>query len=265
MSASMKRLPTGISGFDELISGGIPQNFLVAVTGEPGCGKTIFSLHFVNRGLLDGEKCIYVTTEESRESIVQQASQFNMDFQSAIKGGRLIVIDALMGRDDRWSLNSLDMEALVNKIVEAKKELGYGAARCVVDSLSAFWIDKPSMSRRYSYFLKKVLSKWDLTIIAVSQYAITTSDAFGFGIEHIADGIIRFRRSVKQGILRRYVIVEKMRQTDHSLIMHEVSIRPGIGMVVERPVFFRPEDYRLPEEVKRRMLEAKGRAEEEVP
>lgn len=261
----MRRLPTGVKGFDELICGGIPEGFLVAVTGEPGCGKTIFSMHFINRGLLDGEGCIYVTTEESRESILNQASQFNMDFQKAVSAGRLIIIDALMGRDDRWSLNSLDIEALVSKIIEAKKELGYGGVRCVVDSLSAFWLDKPAMSRRYSYFLKKVLSKWDLTIVAVSQYAITTSDAFGFGIEHIADGIIRFRRSIKHGTLRRYVIIEKMRQTDHSLIMHEISIKPGIGMVIERPVFVRQEDYSIPEEVKRKILEAKRKAEEEIP
>ncbi|MEM4766398.1 MAG: ATPase domain-containing protein, partial [Nitrososphaerota archaeon] len=81
--------------------------------------------------------------------------------------------------EDRWSLKSLDMEALVEKIIEAKKELGYGRARVAIDSLSAFWLDRPAMARRYSYYLKKVLSKWDFTILAVSQYAITTAESFG--------------------------------------------------------------------------------------
>lgn len=125
-------------------------------------------------------KCVYVTTEESRESIIRQAVQFNMDFQRAIDEGRLMVVDAFMGREDRWSVQSLEMEALVSKIIEAKKEeLGCGRARVAIDSPSAFWLDKPAMARRYSYHLKKVLSKWNFTIFAVSQYAITTAESFG--------------------------------------------------------------------------------------
>ncbi len=258
----MKRLRTGVRGIDDLIEGGVPEGFLVAVTGEPGCGKTIFSIHFINQGILDGDKCIYITTEESRESIVKQASQFGMGFERAANERKLIIIDALMGREDKWSLKSLDMEALVEKIIEAKKELGYGRARIAIDSLSAFWLDRPAMARRYSYYLKKVLSKWDSTILAVSQYAITTAESFGWGIEHIADGIIRFRRVLRGGELRRFVIIEKMRQTNHSRYLHEVDIRPGVGLVVLGRVERRVEDYKLPPEVVRRIMDAKRRSGE---
>ena len=262
MDADVRRLKTGVEGIDKLLEGGIPEGFLVAVTGEPGCGKTIFSIHFVYQGVLDGDKCIYVTTEESRESIIKQAAQFNMDFQKAVEEKKLIVIDALMGREDRWSLQSLDMEALVSKIIEAKKELGYGRARIAIDSLSAFWLDKPAMARRYSYYLKKVLSKWNFTILAVSQYAITTAESFGWGIEHIADGIIRFRRVLRGGELKRFVIIEKMRQTNHSRYLHEIDVKPGKGLVVLGKVERRMEDYKLPASVVKKILEAKRRSED---
>jgi len=258
------RLRTGVEGIDKLLEGGIPEGFFVAVTGEPGCGKTIFSIHFIYQGVLDGDKCIYVTTEESRESIIRQAAQFNMDFEKAVEEKKLIVVDALMGREDRWSLQSLDMEALVDKIIEAKKELGYGRARVAIDSLSAFWLDKPAMARRYSYFIKKVLSKWNFTIVAVSQYAITTAESFGWGVEHIADGIIRFRRILRGGELRRFIVIEKMRQTNHSRYLYEIDIRPGIGMTIIGRVRRRVEDYKLPSEVMRKILEAKLRSEEEL-
>jgi KaiC domain protein len=256
------RLRTGVKGIDELIEGGVPEGFLVAVTGEPGCGKTVFSIHFINQGILDGDKCIYITTEESRESIMKQASQFGMNFERAVNEGRLIIVDALMGREDQWSLKSLDMEALVEKIIEAKKELGYGRARVAIDSLSAFWLDRPAMARRYSYYLKKVLSKWNFTILAVSQYAITTAESFGWGIEHIADGIIRFRRILRGGELRRFVIIEKMRQTNHSRYLHEIDIKPGVGLVVLGRVERRVEDYKLPPDVTRRILESRRKTGE---
>lgn len=261
LASEVKRLKTGVAGMDELLEGGIPEDFFVAVTGEPGCGKTIFSIHFINQGIIEGDKCIYITTEESRESIIRQASQFGMRFGDAMNDGKLIIIDALMGREDRWSLQNLDPEALVSKIIEAKKELGYGRARVAIDSLSAFWLDKPAMARRYSYFIKKVLSKWNFTILAVSQYAITTAESFGWGIEHIADGIIRFRRLLRGGELKRFVIIEKMRQTNHSRYLHEIDVRPGVGMVVLRRVEMRAEDYKLPPEVLRKILEAKRKSE----
>ncbi|MEM2930040.1 MAG: KaiC domain-containing protein [Thermoproteota archaeon] len=264
MSLGIKRLSTGVDGLDSLLQGGVPEGFFVAITGEPGCGKTILSIHFINKGVEEGDKCVYVTTEESKESIVRQASQFNMDFSKRIEEDRLIIIDALMGRTDRWSLQSLDMEALVSKIIEAKKELGYGRARIVIDSLSAFWLDKPAMARRYSYYAKKVLSKWSFTVLAVSQYAITTAESFGFGVEHIADGIIRFRRILRGGELKRFIVVEKMRQTDHSRYLYEIDIKPGVGLVVLGRVERRIEDYKLPSEVMRKIAEAKKEAEREL-
>lgn len=262
MDIEVKRLSTGIDELDALLQGGIPEGFFVAVTGEPGCGKTVFSLHFINKGIGEGDRCIYVTTEESGESIIRQASQFNMDFSKSFKEGRLIIIDALMGKEDEWSLQSLDMEALVSKIIEAKKKLGYGRARVVIDSLSAFWLDRPAMSRRYSYYVKKVISKWNFTIVAVSQYAITTSEAFGFGVEHIADGVIRFRRFLRGGELKRFIVIEKMRQTDHSRYLHEIDIRPEKGLIVLGRVEKRVEDYKLPFEVTRKIIDARRKSEE---
>ncbi len=262
---SIERLSTGIPEMDRMLAGGIPRGFSVAVTGEPGTGKTILCIHFIAQGVREGDRCIYITTEESRDSIIVQASQFGFDFSKSIEGKRLIIIDALIGLKEPWSLQGLEIEDLVNKIIEAKKALGYGRARLVVDSLSAFWLDKPAMARRHSYFVKKVLSKWDLTTLVTSQYAITTSEAFGWGVEHIADGIIRFSRSVRAGILRRYILVEKMRQTPHSLQMHEIDILPGKGLIITRPVEMRKEDITLPKQVMNRIHRTMEKRDLETP
>ncbi|RLG53247.1 MAG: KaiC domain-containing protein [Thermoproteota archaeon] len=260
----IERLSTGVRRLDEMLSGGIPKGFFVAIAGEPGTGKTVLGLHFSWQGVKEGDRVIYVTTEESRESVIKQASQFGMDFESAVSEGKAIVIDALMG-SDRWTLTSLDPEQLVQKVIEAKKILGYGRARLVVDSMSAFWLDRPAMARKYSYYMKKVLYKWDFTVLATTQYAITTASAFGFGLEHIADGIIRFRRAVRNGVLKRYLLIEKMRQTPHDLRMYEIKIVDGKGLVILRPTSERVEDIALPRSVTRRIIKAKKRAEEEIP
>ncbi len=91
------------------------------------------------------------------------------------------------------------------------------------------------------------------------------SQAFGWGLEHVADGIIRFRRALRSGRLRRYVVIEKMRQTNHNLQLHEIEIVEGKGLVIVGPVELRKEDVALPREVIDRMKKAKKRAEEEIP
>lgn len=230
---TIKRLSTGVKGFDDLIGGGIPEGFFVGLVGEPGTGKTIFSIHYIAQGLSEGDKCIYVTTEESRESVIRQAQQFGFDFQKHIKEGRLIMIDALMKeKQDEWTIANLNVDELIQKIIAAKQKLGYGMARLVIDSMSAFFLDKPAMARRDSYQVKRMLNKWGFTVLATSQYAITTGEAFGWGIEHVADGIIRFRKAIKNGVLKRYIMVEKMRQTPHDLHLWEIEIIDGVGLVL---------------------------------
>jgi len=253
----VERLSTGVRGLDELIEGGIPRGFFVVVTGEPGCGKTVLCIHFINQGILENDKNIYITTEESRNSIINQAAQFNMDFSKAITEKKLIIIDALMGGEDPWTLKSLDLEALINKVIEAKKYLGYGRARVVIDSISAYWLDKPAMARRYSYFIKKVLSKWDFTVMATAQYAITTGEAHGFGVEHVGDIIIRFKRVIRGGKLCRFLIIEKARQTNHSLYAHEISIATGQGLVVGKKLEVRRENYILPRYIYDKIISVK--------
>ncbi|MGC8970092.1 MAG: KaiC domain-containing protein [Conexivisphaera sp.] len=256
----VRRLSTGVQGLDAILAGGVPEGFMVALVGMPGTGKTVACLHFIWAGLRAGESAIYVTTEESRESVVRQASQFGMDFRAAAESGRLIIIDALMRKDDEWSLPEVTTEEMMNKVIAAKRALGREAHRLVIDSMSAFWLSAPVKAREDSYTVKRVLSKWGLTIYATSQYAITTGSAFGWGVEHVADGILHFRRTIAGGVLRRYLIVEKMRQTPHDLRAWEIEIRDGSGLVLTRPLARRAEDDALPDGVVRRIRRHEGDA-----
>lgn len=59
ISRIIKRVKTGVPGFDGLVEGGIPEGFVVVVTGPPGTGKTIFSLQFLLEGIKNSERCIF--------------------------------------------------------------------------------------------------------------------------------------------------------------------------------------------------------------
>lgn len=71
MEVKIERVSTGVPKLDEVLAGGIPKGFVVAITGEPGTGKTILCIHFIAKGIEVSDRCIYVTTEESKESIIK--------------------------------------------------------------------------------------------------------------------------------------------------------------------------------------------------
>ena len=73
------RVATGVSGLDEMIGGGIPETSVTLVAGPSGGGKTVLGLHFVAEGLRHGEKCVYVSLQESEGQLLSKAHSFGWD------------------------------------------------------------------------------------------------------------------------------------------------------------------------------------------
>jgi KaiC domain protein len=265
----MKRISTGVEVLDKALEGGIPQGSWVAVAGEPGVGKSILSIHFAYAGLKAGDPVVYVTTEQEFRDVVEQAEQFGMDFtrftiyniawrKEPEKAPQIVVIDIFgllkvakqlteKAREEspekvrRYAALSIDtlIEA-VNKayeILAVAKERGAPErhVRLVIDSISAFWVDKPAMARKYSYQLKIASHRESVTAMLTSQYAPTTGQAFGFGLEHIADGVIHMWMDGAEAVkeVRRWLIIKKMRMTNHAVKAFRVRIEPGRGLVLE--------------------------------
>jgi KaiC domain protein len=263
------RISTGISELDKALDGGIPKGSWVAITGEPGTGKSILCMHFAWAGIQAGDPVVYITTEAEFRDIVKQAKQFNMDFESYktydISSSKepneipqIVVVDifgllkiarqmseATLESESvrRKRFAALDIQTLVSAIHEAYKILGvlregvktpYKHVRLVIDSLSAFWADKPAMARKYSYDLKISTHRENVTAYLVSQYAMTTKSTFGFGLEHIADGVFHLWMEdvEKNKEIKRYMIIKKMRMTNHTRNAFRIEIESNKGFTL---------------------------------
>ena len=201
------RVSTGINELDEALEGGIPKGSWVAITGEPGTGKSIMCMHYAYKGLKEGDPVIYVTTEAEFRDVVRQAEQFGMNFEeyeihylggevptrrpnivvidifSLLKMAKQLTSEFSAEGERRRRYAALDIETLVAAITEAYQVLGLTTegrrtplrhVRLIIDSLSAFWADKPAMARKYSYQLKIATHRDNVTAYLVSQYAMTT-------------------------------------------------------------------------------------------
>ncbi len=211
MGQDVIRASTGIPRLDAALEGGVPRGTWVAVTGEPGTGKSILCMHFAWAGLKVGDPVIYVTTEAEFRDVIRQARQFKMyfdDYEVHYLGGRpplrrpqLVVIDIFsllktarqltasaeeVDRSRRYA--ALEIDVLIAAINEAYKILDLVSEarrsprkhdRLIIDSMSAFWADRPAMARRYSYQLKIATHRENVTAFLVSQYAMTTKSLAG--------------------------------------------------------------------------------------
>ncbi|WP_052886247.1 KaiC domain-containing protein [Thermoproteus uzoniensis] len=269
--SEVERISTGIKELDDALEGGIPKGSWVVATGEPGVGKSILAMHFAYAGLKAGDPVVYVTTEQEYRDVVVQARQLGMDFgryptyslgwrKEPEELPQIVVVDIFgllkvarqltekskeESSDKVKRYAALSVDTLIEAIGEAYKVLevveeGRGApvrhVRLVIDSMSAFWVDKPVMARKYSYQLKIATHRDNVTALLTSQYAPTTGQAYGFGLEHIADGVIHMWMDDVESAreVRRHLIIKKMRMTNHSRKAFDVEIEPGRGLVLRQ-------------------------------
>src|SRR3990170_5194814 len=86
----------GIEGLLDFIPG-LPKGDAILVRGEPGTGKTILCLQFLHKGAENGEKCIYITTEETPETIMRTGSELWSDFTTLVKNKQIVIVDLSIG------------------------------------------------------------------------------------------------------------------------------------------------------------------------
>src|SRR6185503_12819360 len=80
------KTPTGIEGLDEITDGGLPQGRPTLVCGGPGCGKTLFAMQFLIRGVLDyDEPGVFMAFEETEADLKENVASLGFDLQELIE------------------------------------------------------------------------------------------------------------------------------------------------------------------------------------
>lgn len=76
---SAERVPSGIGGLDELLTGGIFRGSSVLVTGTAGTGKSSVAAQMADAACRRGERCLYVALEESPDQIERNMRSIGID------------------------------------------------------------------------------------------------------------------------------------------------------------------------------------------
>jgi len=230
LKSKIKRIPTGIAGFDKLIGGGFPKNFVVLLAGTPGTGKSIFSLEYIYNGATKfDETGVYVTLEQTVDDLKKQALQFGWDFDKLEREGKVAI----------ECIEELGVDETIVKIKKAVEKIK--AERLVVDSFSGMRAllsihrellsqlrgqfpsradapvqiitDKES-SRKIVWDIFRNLKSLNCTTLIPSEVIVGTEVLSTDGVsEFSCDGIILLKKLSMGREEVRTISVEKMRAT----------------------------------------------------
>jgi len=207
------RVKSGIDGLDEMLEGGFPRSHTIVVMGSFGTGKTTFGLQFLNQGLKEGEKGIYISLEEDDKSIIDDARAFGWDLKPFIDAKKLSIV----------KLEPTDAKTTVNRI---KSELPdfiktFGASRIVIDSVSLMnmLFDGEHEKRIALFNLSQLIKKTGATCLMTAETKDDNPLATRDGLaEYVSDGVIALRYvelPEKSEMLLTLRII-KMRRIRHS-------------------------------------------------
>ncbi len=238
-------IQTGVPGFDDLLEEGIPKGTSILVCGGPGSGKTIFCLQTLAYAASKGEKCLYMTFEESEERLKAHMRDFGWNPDELIKKGKLMI-----KRYDPFEVTR-QVEAMLEK---AKGELmidiepvifpeGFRPDRIAVDSLSAIaaaFVGKEETYRIYIEQLFRLLEKVHATSFLIAESADAPLKLTASGVEEfLADGVIVMYNIRKANVRESAVEILKVRGAKFRKRIVAMQIESGKGIVVypEQEVF----------------------------
>jgi len=230
------RIKTYVRGFDEAVGGGLPEGYVVLISGAPGTMKSslAFSILYQN-ALREGKRGAYFTLEQSKDLLLEHMASMGMADDKAWEN--LVMMD--MG-NIRKNLNYLQgrgtwlelFKMYCNNVMKSEK-----ISCLVVDSLDVLETMAKMQDRRSDlYFLFEWLRDLGPLTLLLSEQPLETGGGRQPDEAYLADGIIQLEMHAASDLfVQRRVRVAKLRATRHNTGYYALTYEDG-GFEVARAV-----------------------------
>jgi circadian clock protein KaiC len=230
----VEKLVTGIPGFDLLSEGGLPAGRTSLVVGTAGSGKTVFACQFLIEGIKRGENGVFVTLEETPQSLRKNMRGFGWDIRKLEEEGKWVFVDASpLPGEKPFISGDYDFGSLLVRIEYAINQVN--AKRVTIDSLGAIFTYLPDKARvRNNLFLiASTLRQIETTAIITSERNQEYGEISTHGVEEfVSDNVIILRNTLVNDKRRRTIEILKYRGGSHQQGEYPFTILPEQGIVI---------------------------------
>jgi len=223
-TVSNKKLNTGVEKLDEALCGGFYKGTSILVAGNSGTGKTIMGLQFLIEGAKKGEKCLYISFEESEKEILRNVSSLGWKLNKEMESGNLEFYTS-------YPENIVPDEL----IFQLSKKIQKGKySRVVLDSITR--LSRSMEEESYLDLLKHISSCCRLnmtTLVVLGEVAggDTITSVSEMNISSLVEGIILLKHVELLGEMKRSLMIVKLRGVNHDKKIKEFRISQG-GIVL---------------------------------
>ena len=233
-AGELRKIETGIPGFDWVTAGGLPAGRTTLVAGTAGSAKTILAAHFLRGGVERRESGVFVTFEEPAANIRANLASLGWDVAQMEADGRWAFVDAAPTEgDEGLETGSYDLEALAARIEAAVRRVG--ATRVAVDSFAALLprLGDARVVRRELFRITLLLNRMGVTTVLTAERTEEYGPVARFEVEEfVIDAVVVLRNVLDAQQRRRTVEVVKMRGANHQKGEYPFSVMPGAGVSV---------------------------------
>ena len=223
-----------VRGLDKLFHNDIKAPKIILVSGSPGSMKSSFTYELLTKYVeKTGEFGLFATLEETTESHLN-----NMESIGIAPHTNLQVTDYTDFRgEDEEQVDYLMFTE--NMLKYFKEKHGNKFTTFAFDSLGALYSLMPNNGndmRRRMYLFFKMLRELKLISFIIIERSIEGESHLLGNEGFLSDGILVMGLKRKQGKIVRYVQIEKMRATSHSMEAHAIEVGES-GIQVLGPIF----------------------------
>ena len=232
---TIPKITTGLSGFDHISFGGLPEARTTLVAGTSGSAKTVFAAHFLAAGIISFDEAgVFVTFEEPAGEIRRNMRGFGWNVEGWEEEGKWAFVDASPSPSVEPILTGdFDFGGLLVRIESAISRTS--AKRVVLDSLGAVFAEFSDSATVRRELLRITASLRELGVTSV--LTVERTHEFGeiarFGVEEfVADNVVILRNALDGEKRRRTLEVLKFRGTTHAKGEYPFSVVPQKGIEV---------------------------------
>ena len=211
----LTKVPTGISGLDEITGGGFPEGRTTLVTGGPGCGKTLLAMQFIVNGIRQyDEPGAYLAFEETPEELEANMASLGFPLAELVASGKLFVDHIHVDRAEIEHAGAYDLEGLFLRLAGAIDSVG--ARRVALDTLEVLFsgLPDPLTVRAELRRLFRWLKERKVTTVATGERSESTLTRHCLE-EFVSDCVITLEHRSRSEVSTRYLQVVKFRGSTH--------------------------------------------------
>jgi len=213
----MKKVRTGVPGFDVITTGGLPAARSTLVVGRSGTGKTVFGLQVAANLARNGTKTIVVGIEESADDLISTGDTLGFNLSGLRSQGLLHIADMMRPLDEPTVISGdYDLMGLVHRLEHLVAQTG--AQAIVLDSATALFTPRPPQDLLRSHFFQLVhcFRRLGLTAIILAEAPSDYGQLTTLGVEdYVCDMVVILRLIIDGERRRRSIEVAKYRRSAH--------------------------------------------------